>query len=320
MKIFIIGGAGYIGSHMVKAAYKARHEVVTIDNLSTGHKNSVLYGKFELCDILDPERLSLLFNKHRPEIVVHFGAYSIVSESVTDPYKYYHNNVTGTLNVLKAMIDNNCKKIIFSSTAAVFGSPEYTPIDEAHPKKPINPYGRTKLMVEDILKDFDVSYGIKYVTFRYFNAAGHDPESGLSERHNPETHLLPIVMQAANAQRDAVHIYGSDYDTHDGSCIRDYIHVNDLASAHLKGMEYLNTTQPKSVELNLGNGDGFSVIEIIDKVKEITNKSFLVVRDARRKGDPSVLISSNNKAKEVLNFSPEYKDIDSIIKTLIGGA
>lgn len=176
MKLFIIGGAGYIGSHMVKAAHKAGHEVITLDNLSTGHKDAVLYGKFEFCDILNTERLNELFEKYTPDAVMHFSAYSLVGESVSDPYKYYHNNVSGTLNLLKSMIDNDCKKFIFSSSAAIFGDPEYTPIDEKHPKNPINPYGKSKLMVEEILKDFDYAYNFKYVSFRYFNAAGHDQQ------------------------------------------------------------------------------------------------------------------------------------------------
>ena len=224
MKIFIVGGAGYIGSHMVKIAHKAGHDVITLDNLSTGHQDAVLYGKFELCDILDTAKLDKLFKKHTPDAVMHFSAYSLVGESMANPYKYYNNNVSGTLSLLKAMIDNNCMKLIFSSSAAIFGNPEYIPIDEDHPKDPINPYGKSKLMVEEILKDFESAYGLKYVSFRYFNAAGHDPEGELSERHDPETHLLPIIMQAANGQRDSVSIFGNDYDTNDGTCVRDYIH------------------------------------------------------------------------------------------------
>ena len=316
MKIFIVGGAGYIGSHMVKIAHKAGHDVITLDNLSTGHQDAVLYGKFEFCDVLDTIELDELFKKHKPEAVMHFSAYSLVGESVTDPYKYYNNNVSGTLSLLKAMIDNNCKKFVFSSTAAIFGNPEYTPIDENHPKNPINPYGKSKLMVEEILKDFESAYGLKYVSFRYFNAAGHDPEGELSERHNPETHLLPIIMQAANGQRGSVNIFGSDYDTNDGTCVRDYIHVNDLASAHLQGLNYLNKSESKSAEFNLGNGSGFSVREVIQKVKEITVKDFKVVEKGRRDGDPSTLIASNEKANRKLGFTPNYIGLESIIKTL----
>jgi UDP-glucose 4-epimerase len=316
MKIFIIGGAGYIGSHMVKIAHKAGHEVVTLDNLSTGHQDAVLYGKFEFCDILDTARLNELFAKYTPDAVMHFSAYSLVGESVADPYKYYHNNVSGTLSLLKSMIDNNCYKFIFSSSAAIFGNPTYIPIDEEHPTQPINPYGKSKLMVEEILKDFDAAYGFKYVSFRYFNAAGHDPEGKLSERHNPETHLLPIIMQAANDQRESVRIFGTDYDTNDGTCVRDYIHVNDLADAHLQGLDYLNDNSPQSAEFNLGNGNGFSVKEVIQKVKDITNKDFKVVEEGRRDGDPSTLIASDAKAKQVLKLQPNFSSLKDIIQTL----
>ena len=312
MKLFIIGGAGYIGSHMVKIAHKAGHEVITLDNLSTGHRDAVLYGKFEHCDILDSAKLNKLFIKHNPDAVMHFSAYSLVGESVTDPYKYYHNNVSGTLSLLKTMIDNNCYKFIFSSSAAIFGNPEYIPIDENHPKQPINPYGKSKLMIEEILKDFESAYGLKYVSFRYFNAAGHDPEGELSERHDPETHLLPLIMQAANSQRDSISIYGTDYDTKDGTCVRDYIHVNDLANAHLKGLNYLNNSDSLSAEFNLGNGNGFSVKEVVKKVKDITNKSFKVLEEDRRDGDPSVLIASDKKARIQLEIESEFVDLGKI--------
>jgi len=317
MKIFIVGGAGYIGSHMVKTAYKANHQVITIDNLSTGHKDSVLFGKFEFCDILDRKRLDRLFNLYNPDVVMHFSAYSSVGESVIDPYKYYHNNVVGTLNILKSMIDNDCKKFIFSSSASIFGNPDYIPIDEDHPKRPINPYGKSKLMVEEILKDFESAYDLKYVSFRYFNAAGHDPEGELSERHEPETHLLPLVLQAVNGQRDSINIYGNDYDTKDGTCIRDYIHVNDLVNAHLKGLEYLNNSDTSSAEFNLGNGNGYSVKEIIQKVKEITKKDFKVIEIARRHGDSAVLIASSEKARKQLKIGRDFIDIEKIIKTLM---
>jgi len=317
MKIFIIGGAGYIGSHMVKIAHKAGHDVITVDNLSTGHQDAVLYGEFELCDILDATKLDKLFKKHKPDAVMHFSAYSLVGESMTDPYKYYNNNVSGTLSLLKAMIDNNCMKFIFSSSAAIFGNPEYIPIDENHPKNPINPYGKSKLMVEGILKDFEFAYGLKYVSFRYFNASGHDPEGGLSERHDPETHLLPIIMQAANGQRESVSIFGNDYDTNDGTCVRDYIHVNDLANAHLKGLDYLNQSKSFSAEFNLGNGNGFSVKDVIQQVKNITGKDFKVLEEGRREGDPSTLISNDDKARKILGLEANFSSLEKIIKTLV---
>ena len=317
MKIFIIGGAGYIGSHMVKIAHEAGHDIVTLDNLSNGHQDAVLYGEFELCDILDTTKLDKLFKKHKPDAVMHFSAYSLVSESMTNPYKYYNNNVSGTLSLLKAMIDNDCMKFIFSSSAAIFGNPKYIPIDENHPKKPINPYGKSKLMVEEILKDFESAYGLKYVSFRYFNAAGHDPEGELSERHDPETHLLPIIMQAVNGQRDSVSIFGNDYDTNDGTCVRDYIHVNDLANAHLKGLDYLNQSESSSAEFNLGNGNGFSVNEVIQQVKDITGKDFMAMEEGRRDGDPSVLIASDKKARKILGFQVNFSSLEKIIKTLV---
>ena len=317
MKIFVIGGAGYIGSHMVKIAHQAGHNVITLDNLSTGHQDAVLYGEFELCDILDAAKLDKLFKKYKPDAVIHFSAYSLVGESMTDPYKYYNNNVSGTISLLKAMIDNDCMKFIFSSSAAIFGNPEYIPIDENHPKDPINPYGKSKLMVEEILKDFGSAYGLKYVSFRYFNAAGHDPDGELSERHDPETHLLPIIMQATNGQRDSVSIFGNDYDTNDGTCVRDYIHVNDLANAHLKGLDYLNQSESPSAEFNLGNGNGFSVKEVIQQVKDITGKDFIVLEESRRDGDPSTLIASDAMAKEKLGLKINFTTLNKIIDTLI---
>ena len=316
MKIFIVGGAGYIGSHMVKAAYKKGYEVITLDNLSTGHKDAVLYGKFEFCDILDKVELNRIFKKYKPDVVMHFSAFSLVGESVSDPYKYYHNNVAGTLNLLKTMIDNNCKKFIFSSSAAIYGEPQYTPIDEKHPMRPINPYGKSKMMVEEILKDFDSAYGLKYVSFRYFNAAGHDVEGNLRERHEPETHLLPIIMQVVNGQRDSVSIFGDDYNTYDGSCVRDFIHVTDLANAHLKGLDYLNDNSSYSSEFNLGNGKGYSVKEVIQKVKDLFNKDFKVLLEGRRDGDPPILVANDAKARKVLKLNIEFSKIEKIIQTL----
>jgi UDP-glucose 4-epimerase len=316
MRVFIVGGAGYIGSHMVKVAHKAGHEVITIDDLSTGHKDAVLYGQFEFCDILDTPRLNEIFIKYRPDAVMHFGAVSIVSESVKNPYKYYHNNVSGTLSLLSSMIENNCKKLIFSSTAAIFGNPDYLPIDENHAKVPINPYGKSKLMVEEMMKDFELAYGLKYVSFRYFNAAGHDPDGILKERHDPETHLLPLVMQAANKTRDSVSIFGTDYETIDGTCIRDYIHVNDIASAHLKGLEYLSNNDVKSVELNLGNGIGSSVEEIVKEIENYTGEKINTTYEDRRLGDPPALVANGDYAKDILKLKNKYRTLRDIINTL----
>ena len=317
MKIFIIGGAGYIGSHMVKIAHLAGHSVVTIDNLSTGHRDAVLHGEFENCDLLNSKKLDSLFKKYKPDAVMHFGAFSLVGESMTEPNKYYQNNVIGTLNLLNVMIENNCMKFVFSSSASVYGDPEYIPIDERHPKKPINPYGKSKLMVEEILKDFDAAYGLKFVSFRYFNAAGHDPDGELSERHDPETHLLPYIVKAARVKNESVSIFGVENDTKDGTCIRDYIHVNDIADAHLLGLNYLNKDKQQSTVFNLGNGKGFSVREVIDKVKDITKKNFKVIEKDGRKGDPSVLVADDTKARKLLKFKPKFKSLEEIIKTLV---
>lgn len=317
MKIFIIGGAGYIGSHMVKVAHDAGHNIVTVDNLSTGHRDAVLHGEFEYCDVLNSKKLGLLFKKHKPDAVMHFCGFSIVGESIIEPHKYYQNNVFGALNVLNAMIENNCLKFVFSSSAAVYGNPEYIPIDEKHPKKPINPYGQSKLMIEKILEDFNSAYGLKFIAFRYFNATGHDPSGTLSERHNPETHLLPNVISAARAENKSVSIFGVNNDTKDGTCIRDYIHVNDIADAHLLGLNYLNKKNQQSAFFNLGNGKGFSVREVIDKVKEITKKNFKVMERDRRKGDPLVLVADDTKAREELKFKPKFNSLEKIIKTLV---
>jgi len=314
--IFIVGGAGYIGSHMVKMAEKNGYNVITLDNLSTGHRESVKYGVFEYCDIHDSIKLGELFKKYAPIAVMHFSAFSIVSESVRNPYKYYYNNVAGTLNLLKIMVENNCKNFIFSSTAAVFGEPEYIPIDEKHPKKPINPYGKSKLMVESFLEDFDREYGLKYIIFRYFNASGHDTDGELMELHNPETHLLPLIKQAADGIRENIKIFGTNYDTDDGTCVRDYIHVSDICRAHLLGLEYL-LKEKKSNDFNLGNGKGFSVKKIISKYKEISKKEFEVIEADRREGDPAILIASSKKAKNILGWVSEISNIDDIIRSIL---
>jgi UDP-glucose 4-epimerase len=317
MIIFIIGGAGYIGSHMAKLASKSGYKVIVLDNLSTGYRESAIYGKFEFCDVLDSKRLNQLFVKYQPDAVMHFGAFSLVEESINDPYKYYHNNVAGTLSLLRIMIDNNCLELIFSSTAAVYGKPQYTPIDESHPTNPISPYGKSKLMVEQILKDFKSAYGLEYISFRYFNAAGHDLEGELTERHDPETHLLPIIIQTVNGQRESVSIFGVDYDTKDGTCVRDYIHVEDIASAHLKGLEYLRSGNSSVTEFNLGNGSGYSVQEIINITKDLSRKEFKVIQKGRREGDPSILVASGTRAKKELSINLEFPDIEDIIKTLL---
>lgn len=313
--IIVAGGAGYIGSHMVKMLSSAGFNPVTVDNLSTGHRDSVLYGDFEECDIADSVRMGRIFEKYNPAAVMHFAAFSLVGESVSKPDKYYRNNVSGTLSLLDTMRRHACDRFIFSSTAAVFGNPEYLPIDELHPKTPVNPYGRTKLMTEQALGDYAEAYGLRYVILRYFNAAGHDESGDLKERHSPETHLLPLVVQAAKGERSHIALYGDDYDTPDGTCVRDYIHVNDLCAAHLAGIKYLeNGGEP--ADFNLGNGSGFSVKEIIDKVKLVSGTDFEVKTEGRRAGDPASLVADSSKARHVLGWQPEYTDIEDIIKTV----
>ncbi len=316
MKIFIIGGAGYIGSHMVKAAHKQGHKVITIDNLSTGHKDSVLHGKFELCDILDTPKLESLFIKYKPDAVMHFAAFSLVGESSLDPYKYYHNNVSGALSLLKVMNDTNCDKLVFSSSASIFGNPISIPINENHPKEPINAYGRSKLMIEQILKDFNSAYGLKYISLRYFNAAGNDSDGELSEKHNPETHLLPLAMRAARGQSKAFSIFGNDYDTKDGTCIRDYVYVEDLAKIHLESLNLLFDDKFQSSEFNIGSGIGYSVKEVINEIENIVGKKVSVNYANRRPGDPPVLISDGQKLLKELNSKMVFSNLKKIIETL----
>ncbi len=316
MKIFIVGGAGYIGSHMVKSAHKSGHDVITIDNLSTGHRDAVLYGKFELCDIFNTHKLNELFKRYKPDVVMHFAASSLVGESVVDPYKYYYNNVSGTLNLLKTMIDNGCKKIVFSSSAAIFGNPVYIPIDEDHPKDPTNPYGKSKLMIENILKDFHYAYGLKYISLRYFNAAGHDSEGELTERHNPETHLLPIVMQVAKGERELVSIFGTDYETKDGTCVRDYVYIEDLTAIHLKSLDLLSKKGFQSTEFNIGSGVGYSVKEVIQEVSKIIGKHIKVADEERRVGDPPILVAHSKNLQNYMDSKIHFLDLKGIIKTL----
>ena len=317
MKIFIVGGAGYIGSHMVKAAYKAEHEVITIDNLSTGHQDAVLYGKFELCDIFNTHKLNELFKKYQPDVVIHLAAFSLVGESVSDPYKYYYNNVSGTLNLLKTMVDNNCNKLVFSSSASIFGNPVYIPIDEGHQKVPYSPYGKSKLMIEDILKDFNIAYGLKYISLRYFNAAGQDSEGELRERHNPETHLMPIVMQVAKGERKSISIFGTDYETKDGTCVRDYVHVEDLVKIHLESLDCLFRKEFQNAEFNIGSGVGYSVNEVIQEVSKHTGTDIKTIVGDRRDGDPPVLIAHSDKLKKELKLSMNFMDLKSIIRSLL---
>lgn len=313
MKVLVVGGAGYIGSHMVKMLHLAGHEVVTLDNLSNGYRDAVLFGEFVEGDIADRGLLKTLFSKHEFDGVMHFASYIQVGESVEKPSMYYENNVSNTLTLLSAMVDAGIKSFIFSSTAAIFGEPEYTPIDENHHKHPINPYGQSKLMVEQILNDFDSAYGMKSVCLRYFNAAGADADCELGERHIPETHLLPLVLQAASGRRKAISIFGTDYDTPDGTCIRDYIHIEDLCSAHLLALESL-VSGGNSKAYNMGNGQGYSIRDVIDTVKKVTGKEFEVVESPRREGDPARLVADSMQLQADLGWKPKYSDLETIIQ------
>ncbi|MBE9179479.1 UDP-glucose 4-epimerase GalE [Oculatella sp. LEGE 06141] len=313
--ILVTGGAGYIGSHAVLALQQSGYNVVVLDNLVYGHRElveDVLQAKLIVGDTNDRALLDQLFSTHDIAAVMHFAAYAYVGESVTDPAKYYRNNVIGTLTLLEAMIAANIKKFVFSSTCATYGVPKTVPIPEDHPQDPINPYGATKLMVERILADFDVAHQFKSVCFRYFNAAGADPDGRLGEDHNPETHLIPLVLMAALGKRDSISVFGTDYPTPDGTCIRDYIHVADLATAHVLGLEYLLKGGDSQL-FNLGNGNGFSVKEVIDAAQQVTGRTIKIVEGDRRPGDPPALVGSSEKAIAMLGWKSQYADIHQIL-------
>lgn len=315
MKILVCGGAGYIGSHVVEALLEKKYQVVVLDNLSTGHEKAVpAVASFEKGDIRDTAFLNHVFAKYQIDGVMHFCANSLVAESMEKPVLYYENNVAGTLNLLKAMVENNVLKFIFSSTAAVYGQPQTLPITEETLKNPTNTYGETKLAVEKMLPWFEGAYGLKFMVFRYFNAAGASTSKKIGEDHTPESHLIPLVLKTALGLREKISIFGTDYDTEDGSCIRDYIHVMDIASAHILGMEKL-IDGGASDTFNLGQGQGFSVRQIIEKSKAETSKEFTVEEASRRAGDPAVLIAEASKAKKKLGWKPQHSDIETIIKT-----
>ena len=312
MKILVVGGAGYIGSHMVVRLLQDNVEVTTLDNLSGGYRESVLGGAFIECDLADVNLLDKTFSENNFDVVMHFASFIEVGESIHSPAKYYNNNVTNTQNLLDAMVKHGVSNFIFSSTAAVFGEPEYVPIDEKHSMVPINPYGRTKLIVEQMLADYDRAYGMKSVALRYFNAAGADPETRIGERHVPESHLIPLVLQAASGRRDSISIFGQDYDTPDGTCIRDYIHICDLCDAHLLAIKSLQSNNI-SAAYNLGNGNGFSVKEVIDTAKEVTGKEFNVVIAESRAGDPARLVADASLARKELKWQPVFSSLEKII-------
>ncbi|NDJ22057.1 UDP-glucose 4-epimerase GalE [Nostoc sp. B(2019)] len=313
--ILVTGGAGYIGSHAVLALKNAGYEVIVLDNLSNGHRElveEVLQVKLIVGDMSDRALLDNIFSTHNITAVMHFAAYIAVGESVTDPAKYYHNNVAGTLTLLEAMLAASINKFIFSSTCALYGVPQFIPLTEEHPQDPISPYATSKWMVERILSDFDTAYNLKSVRFRYFNAAGADPNGLLGEDHEPETHLIPLVLLTAFGKRESILIFGTDYPTTDGTCIRDYIHVTDLAQAHILGLEYLLKGGESEV-FNLGNGSGFSVREVIETAKEVTGKEIKIEERDRRPGDPPILVGSSDKATKILGWRPEYPNLKEII-------
>lgn len=313
--VLVTGGAGYIGSHAVLALQQAGYPVIVLDNLVYGHRDiveTVLQVELIEGDTLDRALLDDLFATRSIGAVMHFAAYAYVGESVQAPDKYYRNNVVGTLTLLEAMLAASIKRFVFSSTCATYGVPSVLPIPETHPQAPINPYGMSKLMVETILQDLDRAYGFKSVIFRYFNAAGADPESRLGEDHTPETHLIPLVLLTALGKRESISVFGTDYPTEDGTCVRDYIHVNDLATAHVLGLEYLLAGKESTI-FNLGNGNGFSVQAVIDTAREITGQPIPAVMGDRRPGDPPVLVGSSEKARSILGWEPKYSDLATIL-------
>lgn len=311
--ILIVGGAGYIGSHMVKYLIQKGHRPIVLDNLSTGHKQSVKNAELVIGDIQDRTLLNHVFSSYPITAVMHFASFIQVGESVRDPYKYYQNNFSATLDLLRAMLDHGVKKFIFSSSAAVYGEPRYTPIDENHPLLPINPYGKTKYMVEQMLDDFSKAYDFSYISLRYFNAAGADPEGDLCECHEPESHLIPLILQVAKNELEAITINGQDYSTADGTCIRDYIHVSDLCSAHFLALNAL-MNQADSHVYNLGTGKGASINEVITVARKITQHTIPVVYSERRLGDPAVLVADAKRARKELGWNPLYSDLETIIQ------
>ena len=311
--ILIMGGAGYIGSHTVKHLIEQGYTCVVADNLSSGHREAVHpQAVFEKADLLDPASLEAVFAKYHFEAVLHFAAFASVGESVQDPQKYYHNNVVGTWNLLHTMLAHGVKKIVFSSTCATYGEPQYTPMDEKHPQHPINPYGRTKLIVEQMFGDYAQAYGLKYIALRYFNAAGCAADGSIGESHDPETHLIPLVLHTIMGKRPCIKIFGTDYPTPDGTCLRDYIHVEDLAVAHRLALEKLDSY---SGYINLGTGIKTSVKEIIAAAEAVTGKKCPVELAARRAGDPAILYAANGQAAQILGWTPKYLHVQDILAT-----
>lgn len=313
MTVLVTGGAGYIGSHTVAALLDRNEDVVIIDNLQQGYRKSVLGGKLYEGDIRDTAFLTKVFKENKIDAVIHFAANSLVGESMQNPGKYYHNNVYGTLNLLESMKAFDVNRIVFSSTAATYGEPEQLPIQEADRTLPTNAYGETKLAMEKMMKWFDTAHGIQYTALRYFNAAGAHQSGKIGEDHKPETHLIPIILQTALGQRSHISIFGDDYPTDDGTCIRDYIHVMDLADAHIAALDHLRSGGDSSV-YNLGSGNGFSVKEVIETARRITGKDIPVKMEGRRAGDPAVLVASSEKIKKELGWQPKREQLETIIQ------
>lgn len=311
MKILVIGGAGYIGAHTCKALHRAGHEVVVFDNLSAGHRSFVRWSPLLQGDVNELRAISEAMQGEHPDAVIHFAALAYVGESMSQPEPYYRTNVAGTLNVLQAMREASVERIVFSSSCATYGVPVKLPITEATPQQPINPYGRSKLMVEHMLADYAQAYGIGSVSLRYFNAAGADPDGEIGEIHDPETHLIPLVLQAAMGERNSVAIFGDDYPTPDGTCVRDYIHVQDLADAHVRAVE--RCTPAIAECFNLGNEQGYSVRQVVDRCGAVTGRDIPVQICGRRPGDPPILIADASRAREILGWTPAFSDLDQII-------
>ena len=314
MKVLVTGGAGYIGSHCVKVLLNKGYDVVVVDNLETGHEEAVdPKATLYVGDIADNELMDKVFTSHKIDGVIHFAAYSLVGESMVNPHKYYENNVSKTNHLLQSMVRNNVKNIVFSSTAATYGEPEKTPIEETDLQVPTNVYGQTKLAMEHMIAWYGKIHHLHHVALRYFNVAGSYGDGSIGEAHNPETHLIPIILQVANSRREYINVFGDDYPTKDGTCIRDYIHVLDLCDAHVLALEYLINGNPSDV-FNLGSGEGFSVLEMIEAARKVTSHSIPMNMSPRRAGDPAVLIASSSKAKKVLGWNPSRENIEVMIK------
>jgi len=311
--VLVTGGAGFVGSHVCKALQKEGYLPVAYDNLSHGHRWAVRYGPLEIGDILNTQRLVEALHRHRPIAIMHFASCIAVGESMSDPGKYYRNNITGTLSILEAMCDTGPRRLVFSSSAAVYGNPLRLPLDEDHPQAPVNPYGATKQACERMIADFAAAHDFRTVALRYFNAAGADPDGELGEEHQPETHLIPLVLEVAAGMRAAVDVFGDGYPTHDGTCVRDYVHVSDLATAHVLALRKLESGSG-SIAYNLGTGSGNTVMEVVRTVRRVSGREVPVRIAPRRAGDPAVLLADGSRARDELGWSPRYTDLDEIVR------